>query len=598
MSSIKTQVLQHGRPQVYKQQVTGQSRFLPYIFVALSAIAVLIVGIILPLQANYQALPTTPFGPWLLSLTHLLFPNEPHTLVQHVPAPRPYIPLISMWRMTGLLFVAIIVLFACYLLAMKYLPGSVSRRFILLSTALLGLIYLLIPTFTSQDIFSYIIYARMGLLYHLNPLTTLPTASRHDLVYPYIFWIHQPSAYGPMWALITCLLQWATSVIALVFRSSDLLSMVLLLRLWGLAMHLGSAQLIWSISGRWQRLNGAILERTRLTAVVAFAWHPLLLFEACVNAHIDTTILFFVLFALWALLPRGENARQPYLLAAFLLALATCLKVTVILLFPGLLLFLWAQHPRRLRPIIVAALLYGVMIALLYAPFWQNGAILDVLHINPGLTRDVNSPYEFFLRLYEGLRGQRLIFVTSDVGSPLEIVTHKISMVLFVIVYGAICLWYLVKPERINTLKSLARWMALAWLLYCLVGSPWFWPWYMTTFFGLAALIMAMTTELKPLFGWLDARKTFFLLSYSMLSTYCVLTWAPTLTPVPLLAYFSMSQLRGLWAWGFLLAALPLWSWRSPSNTLIAKPLFSQRNPMRAVCANKKSASPGQSRIG
>lgn len=571
MASIKAPALRHDGKQINDHRATYHAHRLSYLFVMLSALATLIVGIILPLQAIYQAMPATPLGSWLLALTRMIFPGEPRTLVQQVPVTAPHLPLLTMWGETGLLFAAIAILFVCYLLAIKFLAGKVTRRFILISTLILGLVYLLIPTYTSQDIFSYIVYARLGAIYHLNPLTALPSAIPHDPIYPYIFWIHQPSAYGPLWAAITCLLQWISPLIALLPRFNDLSAMILLLRLWALAMHLGSVALLWSISGRLSR-SRFIAPNVRLAVLLAFAWNPLLLFEACVNAHIDTTILFFILFALWALVPRNHvvvgadssrlhrhmrNEMGLYI-AVFILALATCLKVTVVLLLPGILLFLWAQRPRRLRPIIFAVLLYAATIVLLYAPFWQHGAIIDLFRINPGLTRDINSPYEFFLRLYEGIRGQRPIFVTSDVGSAQEIFTHKISDVLFIIAYGALCVWTFFKSERIATFPALVRWLALAWLLYCLVGSPWFWPWYMITFFGLAALSMALSEDGRSLAGWIDLRAAFFLLSFSLLSVYCFSTWGPALTGIPPLAYFAASRLRGLWAWGFLVGALRL----------------------------------------
>src|SRR5579872_3762954 len=82
--------------------------------------------------------------------------------------------------------------------------------------------------------------------------------------------------------------------------------MELLLRLFGLSMFLGSTQLIWSISGHVQGKLGATFygQRQRRRALLAFAWNPFLLFEACVNAHTDMTILFFVLLALWMLLDK------------------------------------------------------------------------------------------------------------------------------------------------------------------------------------------------------------------------------------------------------------------------------------------------------
>ncbi len=567
---MKTLVSRHGGEQgedSVQSRVTLRSRLLPYVFLASSVMAVIILGIILPLRAIYQALPSTPLGAWMLALMRLLFPGEPHSFANHVPPAAPHIPLLAMWTDTGLFFAAIVLLFACYLLAVRYLTGSVSPRFILISSAVLGLVYLLIPTYTSQDIFSYIIYARIGVIYHLNPLTTLPIVVRHDLVYQYVYWVGQPSAYGPVWAAITGPMQWVAALV----QPNSIAPMVLLLRLWGLLMHLGSAVLIWNISGHCQRSTGTISNHARLAALLAFAWNPLLLFEASVNAHIDTTILFFVLLFVWALLPRATSTRQvhhtsgPYM-AAFFLALATCLKVTMVLFLPGLLLFIWAQQPRRLRPIIAATLIYGLTIAVLYAPFWQHGAILDVFHVNPGLSRDINSPYEFFMRLFEALRGHRIIYVNSNTGSPQEIFTHKISDVVFVVGYGALCVWYFFKPERINTLPKLVGWLAVAWLLYCLAGSPWFWPWYMTAFFGLAALSMAMGSDSTALFGgqdtlgrdqsghdtsgpYIDLRSAFFLLTFSMFTIYCISTFGPAFTGILTLPYFVVTHLRGLWGW-------------------------------------------------
>src|SRR5205807_5635077 len=100
--------------------------------------------------------------------------------------------------------------------------------------------------------------------------------------------------------------------LALAFGFKSILSMVLLLRLFGLAMHLGSTQLLWVLSGRLQRLYGSISPRLRTLAILAFAWNPLLLFEAAVNAHCDTTILFFVLLAIWLLISTTGHHKGPY----------------------------------------------------------------------------------------------------------------------------------------------------------------------------------------------------------------------------------------------------------------------------------------------
>src|SRR2546423_13812694 len=133
---------------------------------------------------------------------------------------------------------------------------------------------------------------------------------------------------------MTYCLQWLTISFAL----PGLLSMLLALRLFGLAMHLGSTLLIWLISGHLQLRSGFITPEKRLRATLAFAWNPLLLLEACFNAHVDVTILFFVLLAIWFLVrnwqttTRRGGAQRVMVQAAAMLAIATCLKLNVVLL--------------------------------------------------------------------------------------------------------------------------------------------------------------------------------------------------------------------------------------------------------------------------
>src|SRR5258708_17255559 len=232
----------------HKSQSYPLYSLLPIAIFALLVCDFLFLDAILPLRGLwfYDALLHSSLGTWLLIPTHLLFPGKRTVLFQEGILKGLPEPLELCWQETGLLVAAIVLLFVSYLISLRILPRLCSRRFVLISTALLGFICMLIPVVTSQDIFSYIIYARIGVLYHLNPLTTMPTAIRFDDAYPYIYWVHQPSAYGPTWAIMTGLVQF----LALLGGHESFLSMVLLLRLTGLMLHLGSAQIIWSISGQ------------------------------------------------------------------------------------------------------------------------------------------------------------------------------------------------------------------------------------------------------------------------------------------------------------------------------------------------------------
>ncbi len=534
-------------------------RLFPLVLFLAMGGAILALDAVLPLQGLwfYDAILKTRFYAWLTLPTHLLFPEKATDLVHPLARTFPLNTILTSWKETGILFTSFILLFLAYLLALFYLPSHLTHRTLMLSTLLFGLLYTVIPIVTSQDIFSYIGYARMGVIYGLNPLTTLPTAIRHDPIYSYIYWIHQPSAYGPTWIMITCSLQWITLMIGL----KQVSIIVMLLRLFGLLMHLGSTQLIWSISGELQRFRlspGPRIQRQRLLATLAFAWNPLLLLEACVNAHNDTTMLFLVLLALWSLASCKQATLRRSLLAAFLLALAACLKITLMVLAPGLLLFLWTRGTRRWLGLVTAAGVYTGTIILLYLPFWQQGRVLSVFQINPATLHEFNTPYEFVARLYSALTGIALPPSTFPTSYPVEKVVHVISDILFLVTYSAICVRALRPSHAVNTVSALIRWMTLAWFLYCALGAPWFWPWYMITFFGLYALIEAQAADRPQATGLLDLPMAVRLLILGMLGLYCFMAIGPTKSYIPQLYLFQCAYLRGLWEWLPVLLAIRL----------------------------------------
>lgn len=518
----------------------------------------LLLDAVLPLRGlMYSDALLTRLGLWPIMLTRMLFQQAPVIS----PLPGSHLKLAALtpaigWEDAELLFTAFCVVFLWYLLALRYLPRHISFRYILLSTLLLGTICVFIPVATSTDLFSYIAYARIGVIYHLNPMTTIPMAIRTDAIYPHVYWERQPSIYGPTWILFVCFLQWL--MLALHFRG--ILMMVLGLRAVGLAMHLASTWLIYSISGRLQ-IRGIVLSpERRLRAVLAFAWNPLLLLEACVNAHNDTTLLFLLLLMLWLLAGRQVSVRVS-VGAMLIFAVATCLKVNVALFIPGVLLFLWNQqyNGRRLMSLVVASATYvGVTIAF-YAPFWQGGTVLAALRVNPGTNRNINTLADFLSRFYNSVtRTPGYIASPASVtSSPPQQVAHILSISLFVILYALLCWWWATRaPWNFNTFPGLLRWLALVWLLYCAIGSPWFWPWYTITFFGLYAIIEATGTRDTVAFSLVRLPMAVRLLAFSMLSLYWFFAGASGLFFVPGFPGLRWAYLSGLWAWTLPLLAL------------------------------------------
>lgn len=500
---------------------------------------------------------------------HVLFSDLPLTIVPYFHTRATLLG----WQETGLLAGTFLSIFLLYLIALRCLPSRISFRYIVISTLVIGAFYILIPILTSSDIFSYISYARYGVFYHQNMLTVTPMMFPNDVITTFVQWRGQPSAYGPSWAFLSYTLQWALGL----FNPTNITNMVLALRVLGLVMQVLSSWLVWTIIGRLQERSGYRAPQRRLMATLAFAWNPLLLFEACVNAHNDSSLLFLVLLAILMLVPKGRTTPLNYVLCAFFLALATCLKINIVLLFPGLLLFLWVQRHRRIDVILAVVLTYVSTIVLLYAPFWSNGAVLQVFSVNPGTVRAVNTPADFLSHLYNGLIAAFGAPVQLPIGSPSEHVLHNIftdCFVLVCIVYG---LKTLLMPRMINTLPRMLQWMALMWLLYCVL-TPWFWPWYMFVFFGLYALLEGVSDDKRGLRGFFQPSWMPRLLTLTMLCLNCFTTSAMTQSTIPGLPGFQWTFLRGLWAWLPLL--IYCWQLRPRLKRPALTPSLEQKTPV------------------
>jgi hypothetical protein len=553
---------------------TRRRTLLPIAILFAMACAILLMDAVLPLREFwFNEAQLTQLGSWPMLPSTILFPDWPLIWpLLHGEIPQ----VLQSWEKLPLLLGSFIIVFLVYLLALRRLPGQITRRYLVISTAILGILYMLIPVVTSPDLYSYIAYARIGVIYHMNPLTTLPTAIRSDVIYPYVYWVDQPSAYGPTWTLITSSLQWLTSLFG---GAAYTLPMIIALRALGLSMHLASTVLIWSISGHLQRRYGTISNTTRMRATLAFAWNPLLLFEACVNAHVDTTLLPLILLAIWFLARNAghtENLRA-IALAAAMLALATCLKIYIVLFIPGLLIYAWTRAPvqERRKRVAITAAIYAGIILLLYAPFWQGGAIFNVFFVNPATYRSIGSLADFLSHFYNAIVRDLGFPMGTSIGSPAEHLSHTLSLVIFVIIYMLLCWRILRAPQRISTLQSLVRWMALVWLVYCAIGSSWFWPWYITTFLGLFALMEAVPgandqwfdIALPRIFTGNNFVRLVRLFSFSMLGLYCFFTWGPLHTFLPGLPGFQWSTFSGLWIWVLPLAGTALLLRKARANT-------------------------------
>jgi hypothetical protein len=516
--------------------------------------AFVLFGALLPIKGlEFSNALIQQWGSWTYALTAFLFPGWELQTGFSGPHLRPRALALQQWEAFLLFTVVCIILFLLYMLAVYRLPAIVSHRYIIYSTLFIGLIGILIPMLTSQDILSYIMYARMEAIYHLNPLTTAPNALRHDMLYRYIYWKNQPSIYGPTWVILTGGLQWILNFIGL----GSPLIMVVVLRVLALGAHLGSSLLIWSIGEHLQPSTDKQDQR-RKRAMLAFAWNPLLLMEASINAHNDTFVLFFILLACWFLMRPSSSVIRSQVYATIMFALATAIKINIVLLMPGFFLYLWTQR-QWLRSIRVTLMVYiGVLLAL-YAPFWQNGAVLNVLSVNPGTNLNVNTLAEFVTNVLNGAAH----LLTGHTINAARQVTHTASIILFVFIYGMLCLRTIHGPHRLYTPLHFIRFSALVWLLYCGLGAPWSWPWYTITFFGLFALLEAtqeFSWQAHTFLGRLTIPQATRLFTIGVFSIY--LFGAQPLAPfIPGFSPMRWAHFRGLWTWIIPLYVFSLYAW-------------------------------------
>ena len=120
-------------------------RLLPAILLFFMVCAILLLYAVLPLRGLwfFDSL-TQQLGSWTVLPTHVLFPRLQLTLGQS----RRLMPLAlsTTWKEAGLLMAAFALILFLYVLAIYVLSSRVARRFILLSTALLGILLVLCAT--------------------------------------------------------------------------------------------------------------------------------------------------------------------------------------------------------------------------------------------------------------------------------------------------------------------------------------------------------------------------------------------------------------------------------------------------------------------
>ncbi|HEX4668958.1 MAG TPA: polyprenol phosphomannose-dependent alpha 1,6 mannosyltransferase MptB [Solirubrobacterales bacterium] len=337
--------------------------------------------------------------------------------------------------------------FAAYLGVLAAAP-ALGRRVVWVTIVLAVVAFAVAPVLLSHDVYSYLDYARLGVVHGLDPYVHPPLAAPADPAYADVAWTEATSAYGPLFTLATYPLAWlpvGTAIAAL--KAVAALSV------------LGLAAVVARIAA-WRGVDP-------LRAAAFVALNPLVLVHVVGGAHNDGLPMLLAMLGVAAIL----SAREASGGAALLAAVAT--KASALFIAPFALVTqgstgLKRPDGGRLRPVgqllLGAALAAAVIAAAAYLAFgWDWLHAFELAGENQGRTSYMSIP----------ITVARLSGLDPDA-------VRLLALVLFLTLLLQLLLWTWRGFDWIRA----AGWTAVGLLL----ASSWLLPWYLVWPLPLAAV--------------------------------------------------------------------------------------------------------------
>jgi hypothetical protein len=378
----------------------------------------------------------------------------------------PKSPAIAGWlsgigeRLGYRVFLIAMIAYAAAYGGMLLIAKRLSSRWAIALTVALQLIVFVGPILISTDVFSYIAYARMGVVHGVNPYLHGPQAIVGDPIYHYVGqdWKKVATAYGPLYTLLS----YPLAVLGVTGA------------LWGMkleALLAGAGTLL--LTWRCARLRGLDPK----LALVAVGVNPLWVIYALGGAHNDLIMTLLMMVAV-ALTLTGERGSEREAFAGASVVGATLVKATGIVLLPFMLL-----ARRRLAPLFGAAVAALACAIAAYVAFGIHGVdIVSALNRDAAFVSTDSFPTEI-----AHLFGKPGVF-------PVDHDLLKIGLVLIVVHL----MW--------RTWRGYDWVAASGWTLLAIaVTSTWLLAWYILWSLPLAAVsrdrrLLAATLVVQALF--------------------------------------------------------------------------------------------------
>jgi len=331
--------------------------------------------------------------------------------------------------------------------AILALHRSIGPRLALSVIVGLHVLFLLAPPLLSQDVFSYISYARLDVVHHLSPYTHSPDDVPGDPAFAFAGSRDASSVYGALFTIATYpLAKLSVPVAFWVLKSVAALA------------SLGVVALGWTCAKR--------LGRDPVFVALAVGTNPLILVHVVGGAHNDGLVVLLWLAAVLAALGARER------LGGLLSGAATGIKVSAGLVLPFLVL-----GARRRAAVAAGAIAAAVAtIGISFAVFGLDA--FDALSLI-GQNQERTSRWSLPQRTADG--------IGFLVGASPDTVVH-FTRAVFALALVAVLLLLLRRvwraPRGSTYWVTAAGWATLALLL----ASAWLVPWYAIWLLPLAAL--------------------------------------------------------------------------------------------------------------
>jgi hypothetical protein len=186
--------------------------------------------------------------------------------------------------------------FGAYLAVLATAP-RLGRRVIWALILLAVTAFAIAPVLLSHDVYSYLDYARLGVVHGLDPYVHPPLTAPADPTFAHVTWPDTTSAYGPLFTLATYPLAWLPVGLAIAaLKAAAALSVL------GLAL----------VVSRLAAWRGA--DPLRAAAFVAL--NPLVLVHVVGGAHNDALAMLLGMLGVAAILSARETSGGVALVAA------------------------------------------------------------------------------------------------------------------------------------------------------------------------------------------------------------------------------------------------------------------------------------------